>query len=237
MEKQKRIQESIRARERQVQKELQGHLMEREKHLNLYRQQELVDNFNILLIDLIKNPDLTYHEAKKIFKRDRRYDLIAGQLSRSERENLFETHLNAILKKRRKFFIELLEETREIRLDSQWREIRRLIKDDLRYQQFSDKRCEKEFQHFMREKLSRAKADFRSLLKETKLITYKSSKMIESTDHLADIISHLQNDKRYSDLDLFEDERRQLIIEYIQELQCKGPPAPPTASEPRRKQN
>jgi transcription elongation regulator 1 len=236
-DKQKRAEESIRARERQVQKELHGHLMEREKHRNLYKQQELVDNFNILLIDLIKNPDCNYHDAKKILKRDHRYEFIAAQLSRSERENLFEAHLNTILKKRRKFFVELLEENREISLSTDWREARRRIKDDPRYQQFSEKRCEKEYQMHMKERLNRAKSDFRCLLKETKLITYKSRKLIENTDqqHLADIISRLQNDKRYLDLDLFEDERRQLIIDYIEEMAQKGPPPPPTASDPRRK--
>lgn len=237
LERQKRAEESIRARERQVQKELHGHLMEREKHRNLYKQQELVDNFNILLIDLIKNPDCTYHDAKKILKRDHRYEFIAAQMSRAERECLFEAHLNAILKKRRKFFVELLDETKEITLSTDWREARRWIKDDPRYQQFSEKRCEKEYQMHMKERLNRAKSDFRCLLKETKLITYKSRKMIENTDqqHLADVISHLQNDKRYLDLDLVEDERRQLIIDYIEEMAQKGPPPPPTASDPRRK--
>ena len=52
-----------------------------------------------------------------------------------------------------------------------------MIKEDPRYAKFSsicsDKKREKEFDDYLREKYVQAKADFRELLKETKLITYK----------------------------------------------------------------
>ena len=80
-----------------------------------------------------------------------------------------------------------------------------------------------------------AKADFRELLKETKIITYKSQKLIEETDHLRDIEKVLQNDKRYLVLQCIENERRKLLMSYIDTLARKGPPPPPTASEPSRR--
>lgn len=217
LDKQERIERSLKERANQVQKEMQGHLAEREKHRNMFKKQELIENYNILLIDLIRNPDLSYREAKKILKKDHRYSILDG-LSRTEKEDLFDDHINNLIRKKKKLFIDLLEETKEIKLNSSWREIRRLIKEDPRYLQLSDRRCEKEFEHYLRDKLIKAKNDFKQLLKETKIITYKSRKMIDDTDqqHLADIISHLQNDKRYLDLDLIEDERRQLIIDYIE---------------------
>lgn len=217
LEKQVRVERSLKERANQVQKEMQGHLLEREKHRDLFKKKELVENFNILLIDLIRNPDVTYRDAKKILKKDHRYEMFEN-LGRTEKEDLFDEHINSLIRKKRKMFIELLEETREIKLNSSWREVRRLIKDDPRYLQLSERRCEKEFEHFLREKLVKAKSDFKCLLRETKIITYKSRKLIDDTDqqHLADIISHLQNDKRYLDLDLIEDERRQLIIDYIE---------------------
>lgn len=217
LEKQERIERSLKERANQVQKEMQGHLMEREKHRDMFKKKELVENFNILLIDLIRNPDISYRDAKKILKKDHRYEMFEN-LGRTEKEDLFDEHINSLIRKKRKMFIELLEETKEIRLNSSWREVRRLIKEDPRYLQLSERRCEKEFEHFLREKLVKAKSDFKSLLRETKIITYKSRKLIDDTDqqHLADIISHLQNDKRYLDLDLIEDERRQLIIDYIE---------------------
>ncbi|RWS20527.1 transcription elongation regulator 1-like protein [Leptotrombidium deliense] len=88
----------------------------------------------------------------------------------------------------------------------------------------------------MKDKLSAAKTEFRDLLKETKIITFKSKKMIEESEqHLQDIVAILQNDKRYLILDCIEDERRHLLMAYIDELDRKGPPPPPTASEPTRR--
>lgn len=219
LDKKRRMERSLKEREKQVQKEMQGHLIEREKHRNMIKKQELIDNFNILLIDLIRNPDLSYREAKKILKKDHRYEQFEN-LSRTEKEDLFDAQINNLIKKKRKMYIELLEETKQIKLNSSFREIRRLIKDDPRYLALSEKRCEKEFHYFIKERLVKAKNDFKNLLKETKLITHKSRKLIETSDqqHLADIILHLQNDKRYLDLDVIEDERRQLIIDYIEQL-------------------
>lgn len=236
LEKQRRVERSLKEREKQVQKEMQGHLLEREKHRNMLKKQELVENFNILLIDLIRNPDLSYREAKKVLKKDHRYEMFED-LSRNDKEDLFDAHINSLIKKKRKMFVELLEETKEIKLNASWRETRRLIKDDPRYLSMSEKRCEKEFQYFLKEKLMKAKNDFKCLLKESKIITHKSRKLIETTDqqHLADIIVHLQNDKRYLDLDLIEDERRQLIIDYIEQLARRGSPRPVTSSTSNRK--
>ena len=220
-EKQERIERSLKERASAVQKEMEGHLLNREIHRDLFKKKELVENFNILLIDLIRNPDMTYRDAKKILKKDHRYEMFES-LGRTEKEDLFDEHINSLIRKKRKMFIELLEETKEVKLNSSWREVRRLIKEDPRYLQLSERRCEKEFEHFLREKLVKAKNDFKCLLRETKIITYKSRKLIDDTDqqHLADIISHLQNDKRYLDLDLIEDERRQLIIDYIEGEFC-----------------
>jgi len=81
-----------------------------------------------------------------------------------------------------------------------------------------------------------AKADFRELLKETKFITYKSKKMLEESEqHLQDIEKILENDKRYLILDCIPDERKKLILTYIDDLDKRGPPPPPTASEPTRR--
>ena len=47
---------------------------------------------------------------------------------------------------------------------------------------------EREFDDYLHEKFVQAKADFRELLKETKLITYRSHAMIEVTEqHFKDI--------------------------------------------------
>jgi len=131
-----------------------------------------------------------------------------------------------------------LDETQAVTLTSAWKEIRKLIKDDPRYSKFSssDRKCEREFKDHIRDKLVAAKADFRELLKETKFITYRSKKLIEESDqHLKDTEKILENDKRYLVLGCIPEERQKLILTYIDDLDKRGPPPPPTASEPSRR--
>jgi len=236
-EKQERIEASLREREKEVKRELSTHLRERDKEREQHKHAEAVEHFNALLTDLVRNADVSWREAKKVLKKDHRWDSL-DLLEREEREKLFNDHINNLLKKKREKFRELLDETKEIALTSNWRDVRRLIKEDSRYNKFSssDRKCEREFREYMKDRLSNARSEFRDLLKETKIITYRSKKMIEESEqHLQDIIAVLQNDKRYLVLDCIEDDRRHSLMSYIDELDRKGPPPPPTASEPIRR--
>lgn len=78
--------------------------------------------------------------------------------------------------------------------------------------------------------------DFKELLQETKLITHKSlTQLRENENHMLEIEEILKNDRRYLVLDYIPHERTQLIITYLEELDKRGPPPPPTASEPSRR--
>ncbi|GIY85993.1 transcription elongation regulator 1 [Caerostris darwini] len=235
-DKQERVEASIREREKEVQRTLSTHLRERDKERELHKHDEAVQHFKALLTDLVRLPDVSFHEVKKTLRKDHRWEMI-GELSREEREKLYEEHINLLYRRKKEKFRELLSETPEISLTSTWKEIKKLIKDDPRCSKFStsDRKCEKEFKEFLKDKLVAAKADFRELLKETKIITYKSRKLIEESDHLSDIEKVLQNDKRYLVLQCKEDERTELLMSYIETMERKGPPPPPTASEPGRR--
>lgn len=88
----------------------------------------------------------------------------------------------------------------------------------------------------MKNKLIQAKSQFKELLQETKLITYKSLLALrENQGHMQEIEEILKNDKRYLVLDHIPQERTQLILNYLEELDRRGPPPPPTASEPSRR--
>lgn len=52
-------------------------------------------------------------------------------------------------------------------LASNWKDLKKELKDDPRYTKFSssDKKCEREFREYLKDKLVAAKADFRELLK------------------------------------------------------------------------
>ena len=238
-EKQERIEASIRKREEEVQRSLSSSLRERDKEREQHKKDEAIQVFNALLVDLVKTADSSWRDTRKMLRKDHRWDM-AELLEREEKEKIFEEHKENLYKKSKEMFHKLLDETQEINLSTSWKEAKRMIKEDPRYAKFSsicsDKKREKEFDDYLREKYVQAKADFRELLKETKLITYKSKTLIEESDsHLKDIETILQNDKRYLVLDCVSEERAKILVQYMDDLAKKGVPPPPTASEPSRR--
>lgn len=57
----------------------------------------------------------------------------------------------------------------------------------------------------------------------------------ESESHLKDILKVLENDRRFLVLASLADERTEILTAYIDELDRKGVPPPPTASDPQRR--
>ncbi|ROT77294.1 Transcription elongation regulator 1, partial [Penaeus vannamei] len=236
-ERQRRIEESLRKREEEVQRALAGHLRDRDKERMQHKHDEAVHNFNALLADLVRSTDYTWKEAKKSLKKDSRWES-AGALDREEKEKLFNNHVENLTKRKREKFRELLEELPDLHLASNWKDLKKELKDDPRYTKFSssDKKCEREFREYLKDKLVAAKADFRELLKETKCITHRSLKMCgEGEQHQRDILEVLRKDRRYLVLDCQPEERSKILMAYMEELEKRGPPPPPTASEPTRR--
>ena len=64
-------------------------------------------------------------------------------------------------------FRELLSELGDISLDAAWKDVKKDLKDDPRYTKFSssDKKCEREFRDYLKDRLVAAKAEYRELLK------------------------------------------------------------------------
>lgn len=235
-ERQARAEASLKEREKEVQRTLATHMRDRDKEREQHKRDEAIQHFNALLADLVRNAELSWKEVKKILKKDHRWDM-ENTLSRDDKEKLFNEHIEHLLRKKREKFRELLDETPEVTLVSSWKEIKKLIRDDPRYTKFaSTERCEREFKDYLKDKLITAKGHFKELLQETKLITHKSlSTLRENQSHMQEIEDILKNDKRYLVLDHIPQERTQLILNYLEELDRRGPPPPPTASEPNRR--
>ena len=82
---------------------------------------EAVNAFSALLADLIRAPDFSWKEAKKILKKDSRYEALTGgeaALDKSERERLFDTHIDELIAKKKTAFRSLLEEQKDVALDA-----------------------------------------------------------------------------------------------------------------------
>jgi transcription elongation regulator 1 len=131
-----------------------------------------MENFKALLTDMVRTADAEWKETKKLLKKDSRWN---QDIDRSEKERLFEEHLNLLDKKRKMAFHVLLSE--HCTLTSEWKDVKKAIKSDPRFEKiFSNERkrdLEIEFEIYMKDKYQKAKAEFKELLKETKLITYK----------------------------------------------------------------
>ena len=77
--------------------------------------------------------------------------------------------------------------------------------NNYRYAKYSssDRKCEKAFNEYLKDRMSKAKSAFKELLQETKKITDKSLSLVKEKDsgHMAEVIELLSNDKRYLDLE------------------------------------
>ncbi|PKU37315.1 transcription elongation regulator 1 isoform x4 [Limosa lapponica baueri] len=115
LERQARIEASLREREREVQKARSEQTKEIDREREQHKREEAIQNFKALLSDMIT-------------------------------------------------------------LTSTWKEVKKIIKEDPRCIKFSssDRKKQREFEEYIRDKYITAKADFRTLLKETKFITYRS---------------------------------------------------------------
>ncbi|KAK7508465.1 hypothetical protein BaRGS_00000031 [Batillaria attramentaria] len=225
-EKQERIEASIKKREEEVRNSLSTSLRERDKEREQHKKEEANQHFNALLADLVRNSEATWRDTRKQLRKDHRWDL-TEQLDKEEKEKLFEKHIENLTKRNRDMFHKLLDET-EISLTSTWKEVKKMIKDDPRYTKFSssDRKREKEFTEYMHEKFVNAKTEFRELTRQL---------IAENENHLGDIEKILENDKRYLTLECVAEERGKILMQYIEDLDRKGPPPPPTASEPSRR--
>jgi transcription elongation regulator 1 len=185
--------------------------------------------------------ELSWKEAKKLLKKDARWSY-CKVLEKEHKQQLYEEHMNKFRAKKRELFYQLLDDTAGIVFRSTtWKEAKRLVRGDVRYEKLhadSSFKMEREFDAYVSERLTRSKHDLRELLKQTKLITYKTASLIkEHPGQMREIEELLAKDKCWLALECVAEERRRMLVEYIDRLGEDGPPPPPTATEPvaRRK--
>ncbi|XP_039762266.1 transcription elongation regulator 1 isoform X2 [Pararge aegeria] len=234
-EREARAQASIKERERQVQRALATSLRDRDKEREYHKRDEAVQHFNALLADLVRNPDLTWREAKKQLKKDHRYSL-ADELNKDDKERLFSQHVGALASKRRDKLRAILAEL-GVGCTAHWRDVRKQLAEHATAPTYRNApQMEREFRDYQRDKQSAAKTALRQLLLETRSITHRSMAAVrESPAAMTSVQDTLKHDARYAALDHIPEERQQIITAYLEELEKKGPPPPPTATEPSRR--
>jgi len=219
-------------RKREVEEELGEHLKERSKEHERHKFQEHEQHFKALLADLIKNTDTSWHDARKQLRKDERYQM-SELLDKDAKEKLFKEHITSLERKKRDMLYQLLNDHEKISFTTRWRDAKKLLVGDERVAKFrmDERKLELEYRDWMERRHNQVLEDFEALLRETKIITYKSQKQIqENEQHLKDILAVLENDKRYLLLNDLPQERERQLENYLSELDRKGPPPPPTTN-------
>ena len=120
-EKEERVAAALAARTEAVKADMAGHLRDRDKERESHLRTEAVNAFSALLADLIRAPDFSWKEAKKLLKKDSRYEALAGgeaAIDKSERERLFDSHVDELIAKKKAAFRSLLDEQKDVVLDA-----------------------------------------------------------------------------------------------------------------------
>merc|ERR1712176_590924 len=229
IEKKARMAEALEKRKREAE-EKRGALgrqidSERRKH----HADNSKDVFSAMLSEKIRNCDFNWEDAKTKLKKDHRWDQVADY-DRDEMERLFSSHMDELKAKRKKAYRELLKEN-NVNVTSNWKEIRRKIKDDIRYAKFSssERKKEREFNEFIKDLSNEDRANFREMLEECRSITYETEEQIneeaERGKILDSIIDVLKKDARYKALASLGSERRFMVRGFVKEKHKAGPPA------------
>lgn len=98
----------MRERKKEVEEARTNSMRERDRERESHLRREAEANFNALLTDAIKSEILSWKEAKKLLRKDSRWDAIADVLSRSERETLFDSYTAGLSKKAKEAFLKMI---------------------------------------------------------------------------------------------------------------------------------
>ena len=85
----------------------------------------------------VRDAELSWRDARKQLRKDRRYEASGASLDKEEKEKLFEARVETLHRKNKEQFHRLLDETSSLTLTSRWKEIKKAIKEDPRYAKFS----------------------------------------------------------------------------------------------------
>eukprot|EP01112_Ceratiomyxa_fruticulosa_P014291 TRINITY_DN4081_c0_g1_i1.p1 TRINITY_DN4081_c0_g1~~TRINITY_DN4081_c0_g1_i1.p1 ORF type:complete len:703 (-),score=205.05 TRINITY_DN4081_c0_g1_i1:95-2203(-) len=203
--KAEREEAALKARAQQVQKERESDvsLKNVERNKNMLKREEQVALLKTLYVERVKNPEISWREARSYLEKEERYQNI--DLSSVSKESIYKEHINSLLEQRCKEFKTLLQSTLSITPSSTWSSSRSVLSRDPRYQRLSSEKLKVEvFESHLQELKKQAIEDFRQLLKETK-------KIMNTTQHTPDLIMVLKLEPRSKIFDAFPEERDKLI--------------------------
>ncbi|XP_047185622.1 transcription elongation regulator 1 isoform X9 [Scophthalmus maximus] len=121
LERQARIEASLREREREVQKARSEQTKEIDREREQHKREEAIQHFKALMSDMVRSSDATWSDTRRNLRKDHRWES-ASLLEREEKEKLFNEHVEALAKKKKEHFRQLLDETIMVRSKNMQRE-------------------------------------------------------------------------------------------------------------------
>ncbi|CAI2344336.1 unnamed protein product [Caenorhabditis sp. 36 PRJEB53466] len=241
-EREKRLaaQAAIANRQKEVEAELGDQLRERIKESEKHKQAEHEETYKTLLVDLVKSVDANWHESRRILRKDDRY-ANCDLLDKTRKETLFEEHIKNLERKRREAFFQVLDNHEKISPQMRWRDAKKIIQEEeatfSKIASNSERKVERDFRDWQERRHDQLTDEFKEMLSETKIITHKSKKLMEEGEqHMKDILSVLENDKRWVRMtEMSASERDRMLEDHIDNLNRKGTPPPPTQQERDRR--
>ena len=77
------------------------------------RKAESIEHYKSFLVDMVRNADANWYEAKRLLRDDNRWEMF-DMLDIDEKESLFREHVSNLGEKKRLWFRKLLEETSQV---------------------------------------------------------------------------------------------------------------------------
>jgi len=221
-EKRERQEASLRARKKEVEEAHSNSMRERDRERDSHMRSEAEVSFNSLLVDIFKcDTNLSWKEAKKLLSKDRRWGTIKDVIPRADREGFYAVHLGNLNKKTKDVFYRILNDCESLELSTSWKSLKKILKDDSRFQKLmtNEKKWESDYATYMEEREAKAKKDFLDLLKEkSSLILTAKRRSSEEDAFLDDILSTLQEDKRFQALESIQTQRSELLEDFLERL-------------------
>mmetsp|Transcript_24762 Transcript_24762/g.34102 ORF Transcript_24762/g.34102 Transcript_24762/m.34102 type:complete len:163 (+) Transcript_24762:515-1003(+) len=149
---------------------------------------------------------------RKKMEKDRRWN--QPLLHRGEKLDLFDAHLGMLRHQRLTDFVTLLKTVDKLDLNSKWKEIEPLIRDDERFHRVLNPRDrEVEFDRYQLDERKHAKRELSRLLKETVTLTCATS----GSEYKKNLLL-LEKDRRWKRMDCIPFERERIFLDYVKTL-------------------
>jgi len=144
-------------------------------------------------------------------------------LTNEEKESAFREHVKKLMEdqlKNYRLLLRELSETGQINLTStDFDSLKKFMEGDARYEKLHKEDRKFLFDAFVQELKKEAFQVFQGFLKESKLEGVITSKSSSSGPKFEALKGILKNDKRFSTLDPFPEERDRIIVSFIESLQ------------------